>query len=206
MVPAVHQPLDSPVFPTAGPGSGERALMRAVLEDAIHCMAAETGPPAERLQLATRARAWVVAEDVGWPFSFTNLCDALGFSPETLRARLLATAPTLPLDDDGTDVEAAGRSQRRMPAGLEGDVNDMIRAGQPLRAVAQRFGISVSKVSTLSGGLSSRMKVERDEQIRALRRQGWTHRAIATHVGLSCIRVTRICAGRDRADGDRTAA
>ena len=34
---------------------GERALMRAVLEDAIQCLAGEVGPERERAQLAAAA-------------------------------------------------------------------------------------------------------------------------------------------------------
>jgi hypothetical protein len=182
--------------------------MRAVLEDAIHCLAAETGPASERSRLAAIARAWVVADDRQWPFSFANLCDALGFSVEKLRARLLARAPTLSLDADDAAAEVAvvGRSRRGVPAGREQDVNDMIRAGHRLCEVAERLGITMSKASVLSAALSSRLKAERDQKIRGLRREGATLGAIASHYGLSCVRVSRICARRDPTDGDRTAA
>ena len=205
MIRAIHQQFDS-ASPAAGRNVGERALMRAVLEDAIQCLAAETGPTGERSRLAAEARAWVADDDLQWPFSFANLCDTLGFNCETLRARLLANTPILlPPDADGVvAIEVAGHSRRRGPA--EQDINDMIRAGYPLRAVAARFGISISKASILSAGLASRMKAERDEEIRGLRRQGWTHRAIASHFGLSRVRIQRICARRAPIDGDRTAA
>jgi len=204
MIHAIPQQLNSPYFPAAGPAFGERALMRAVLEEAIHCLAGETGPVDERARLAAKARAWVADDDLQWPFSFLNLCDALGFSAGALRARLLARAPILPLDGDGGDVEVPARVRRRGPAAQ--DVNDMIRAGHPLRTVAKRFGISVSKVSHLSAGLASRMKAERDEEIRRLQQQGWPHRAIASRFGMTRIRVMRICARRDSTSSDRTAA
>ena len=83
----------------------------------------------------------------------------------------------------------------------------MIRSGQPLRVVAETFGISVSKVSIISCGLASRLKAERDDEIRTLRQAGWTHRALAAHFGLSRIRVLRICARREEREEDsRTAA
>jgi len=111
----------------------------------------------------------------------------------------------LPLDTDGVAaIEVAGRSRRGGPA--QQDINDMIRAGYRLRAVAARFGISISKASVVSAGLASRMKAERNEEIRGLQRQGWTQRAIASHFGLSRVRVRRICARRPPTDGDRTAA
>jgi len=206
MIPPVRQHFDSLSFAAAGRAVGERGLMRAVLEDAIHCLAAETGPTDERSRLAAEARAWVADDDLQWPFSFANLCDALGFSSESLRARVLHSTPIqLPLDADGVaGIEVAGRSRRRGPA--EQDISDMIRAGHRLRAVAERFGISVSQASVLSAGLASRMKAERDEEIRGLQRQGWTHRAIASHFGLSRVRVRRICVRRAPTDGARTAA
>ena len=205
MMRMLPQSFESPSSPAAGPAVGERALMRAVLEEAIHCLAAETGPRGNRSRLAVEARAWVASEDLQWPFSFANLCDALGFSAEALRARLLASRPIpLPLDAHGVAIEMAGRSRPRGPA--EPEVNDMIRAGHPLRVVAARFGISMSKVSTLSAGLASRMKAKRNEEMCGLQRQGWTHRALAGHFGLTRVRVRRICARRDLTEGDRTAA
>ena len=83
----------------------------------------------------------------------------------------------------------------------------MIRSGKPLRVVAETFGISVSKVSILSCGLASRLKAERDDEIRGLRQAGWTHRALAAQFGLSRIRILRICARREEREEDsRTAA
>jgi hypothetical protein len=176
----------------AGRGGGERALMRAVLEDALQCLAAEVGPPRERPRLAAKARAWVVAADRQWPFSFENICDALGFSVEALRARILECAPSASPEEE----EDAGSPflAPRHPKPSEQDVTRLIREGQPLRVVADRFGISISRASALSGGLTSRMKLERNEDIRQLRRAGWTYRALASRFQRSRIRVMRICA------------
>lgn len=197
-------PQQFDILSRAGPAAAERALMRAVLADAIQCLAGETGPLRERALLASDARAWVEDDDQHWPFSFPNLCDALGFSAGTLRVRLLRTAPTPVLDGAQVDVQVARRSRPAVAA--EPEVVAMIRAGHPLRVVAEWFGISVSKVSILSGGLASRMRGERDEEIRGLRGQGWTHRALASHFALSRIRVMRICARREPTDGGRRSA
>jgi hypothetical protein len=70
----------------------------------------------------------------------------------------------------------------------------MISAGQPLRTVAAHFGISMSRVSTLSSRLASRLRGERDHEILRLRRAGWTYDQLAERFRLSCIRVRRICA------------
>ena len=184
----------------AGPAAGERALMRAVLEDAIRCLAGEIGPARERPQLALEARAWIDAGDLRWPYSFVNICDHLGFEAEQLRTRLLEHAPEVPAV--GMALTTASRPRRESPA--EHEITQMIRDGRPLRVVAETFGISISKASILSCGLASRIKAERDEEIRRLRRTGWTHRALATQFGLSRIRIMRICARRGREEGEES--
>src|SRR5262249_47979803 len=50
---------------------GERALMLAVLEDAIRCL--EDAPRRESL-VVRETLAWIRADDHEWPFSFLNLC------------------------------------------------------------------------------------------------------------------------------------
>jgi hypothetical protein len=40
------------------------------------------------------AYTWVISNDFTWPYSFLNVCEALGLSPEVLRAELLADTPT----------------------------------------------------------------------------------------------------------------
>jgi hypothetical protein len=69
--------------------SGPRALMLALLEDAIRCLLAPHGSA----RLAREAETWIRSEDRTWPMSFTNVCDALGLASGTLRVALLARAP-----------------------------------------------------------------------------------------------------------------
>jgi hypothetical protein len=178
----------------AGPAAGERALMRAVLEDAVQCLAGEIGPRQERPQLAVEAREWFLADDTHWPFSFANVCDALGFDIDRLRAQVLRDAPEIaPVESASI---APSRPRREVPS--EQQIVQMIRDGNPLRVVAETFGISVSKASILSCGLASRMKSERDDEIRRMRDAGWTYRTLAARFSLSRIRVMRICARRIR--------
>jgi len=196
-----------------GPAAGERALMRAVLEDAMRCLIGEVGPRHQRGALAAEARQWIETADPRWPFSFENVCDGLGLNAANLRRRLLRDAPAPALSDASAptlpDVRQSGgrgvRPRRETPA--ECDIVQMIREGRPLRVVAQTFGISISKASILSCGLASRMKAERDEEICRLRAEGWTHRALAAHFELSRIRVMRICQRLAQAPSEgRTAA
>ena len=65
-----------------------RALMFAVLEDAIACIQAGLFKPWRRNQkLFEEAEEWIHANDDG-VFSFTNVCETLGFDPQALRRGL----------------------------------------------------------------------------------------------------------------------
>ena len=69
--------------------SGPRALMLAVLEDAVRCI--ENGRRQRRFgmrRLATEAEAWVRCDRADWPFSFLNVCEALGIDVDAMRRRL----------------------------------------------------------------------------------------------------------------------
>jgi hypothetical protein len=65
---------------------GELALMRAVLEDAVHCFQKSQGSDAATL--AKDAERWLFTDDQRWPFSFMNICAALGLNAEYLRMGL----------------------------------------------------------------------------------------------------------------------
>ncbi len=73
----------------------ERALMRAVLVDAIRCLAGEVSPLTERVRLASQARTWVRSQDEEWPFSFENVCAALDLQTARLRTLLLSPPAVL---------------------------------------------------------------------------------------------------------------
>jgi len=67
----------------------EKRLMLAALEDAVATFqrfATTTGRAAER-QFA-EARTWLFDDDLTWPFSFVNVCNALGLEPAYLRGGL----------------------------------------------------------------------------------------------------------------------
>jgi len=74
--------------------SPERALMLAVLEDAIRSFADERRTRSGRRRRPAReAEAWLFADDHAWPFSFVNVCAVLDLSPSAVRTALRA-APT----------------------------------------------------------------------------------------------------------------
>lgn len=41
-------------------------------------------------EMYSDAYSWVASNDFTWPYSFINVCEVLGISPEVLRAELLA--------------------------------------------------------------------------------------------------------------------
>jgi len=74
--------------------SPELALMLAVLEDAVACYRRTLKRPRQNPEiLARQAEFWVRLEDWEAPFSFNNICDALGLDPVATRERVLTGAP-----------------------------------------------------------------------------------------------------------------
>jgi len=69
--------------------SGEIALRRAILEDALVCFQKQTVTGGQRVQrLAREAEEWFFTNDYSWPFSFVNVCAALKLDPGYIRLGL----------------------------------------------------------------------------------------------------------------------
>ena len=64
----------------------EKALLRAILEDAVHCyrkyQAAENRAGRERFH---EAESWIMGSRNDWIFSFDNVCELLGLDPIYVR-------------------------------------------------------------------------------------------------------------------------
>lgn len=71
------------------PQSGERRLMVAVLEDALHCFQkyVDADDPKHR-ELFADAEAWINTDNPTWFFSFPNVCDTLDIDPDWVREGL----------------------------------------------------------------------------------------------------------------------
>ncbi|RMD82494.1 MAG: hypothetical protein D6815_09085 [Candidatus Dadabacteria bacterium] len=70
----------------------ERALMLAILEDAIACYRKTLKRPRQNPEiLARQAEFWFRLEDWDSPFSFNNICEALRLDPKATRERILAS-------------------------------------------------------------------------------------------------------------------
>lgn len=67
----------------------EKKLMLAVLENAMQVFSKNVcATGVERRELAREVEEWVASTDVDAPFSFENICDALGISPNYIRKGL----------------------------------------------------------------------------------------------------------------------
>ena len=74
----------------------EKALLMAILEDAIHCYrkyrAARDRAGRERFR---EVEQWIMKEGDDWLFSFNNVCEVLGLDPQYIRrgVRELSASP-----------------------------------------------------------------------------------------------------------------
>jgi hypothetical protein len=71
------------------PIQGEKRLLLAMLEDAVHCFQTYVlaRKPHER-RLFQEAEEWIDSTDGQWFFSFENICDILSIHPGRLRDAL----------------------------------------------------------------------------------------------------------------------
>ena len=67
----------------------ERRLLVAMLQDAIRTVLKRRTLPRRQV---VETEDWFAANDVDWPFSFCNVCEALGLDPRALRAWLTSHA------------------------------------------------------------------------------------------------------------------
>jgi len=69
---------------------GEKRLMIAILKDAVECLDKYRGAcNSSGRSHYQNALEWVRDESTDWLFSFTNICDLLGFDPSYMREVLL---------------------------------------------------------------------------------------------------------------------
>jgi hypothetical protein len=93
---------------------GARALMLAVLEEAILCIrGAARSPRAGGVREAQRARLWVKSRDRSWLFSFENVCSALEIDVESLRASVLGSQKPVTSINGGTRSHRVTRGLNR---------------------------------------------------------------------------------------------
>ncbi len=71
------------------PLQGEKRLLLAMLEDAVHCFQTYllAKKPHER-RLFQEAEEWIESTESHWYFSFENICEILGIHPGRMRDAL----------------------------------------------------------------------------------------------------------------------
>ena len=69
---------------------GEKRLMIAILKDAVECLEKYRGSRSSAGKISYQsAIEWVEDTDTEWLYSFSSICDLLGFDPNYLREQLL---------------------------------------------------------------------------------------------------------------------
>mgnify|MGYP001054893168 CR=1 FL=1 len=79
-----------PAKPQAPRTDGEVSeLMLAVLEDAMRTYkdGYASPVPSKRVE-AFKVEAWVLSDDTDWPFTFVNVCEAIGLSVDYVRTAM----------------------------------------------------------------------------------------------------------------------
>ena len=104
----------SQYFESCGPNlyfQPEKMLMLAVLEDAIdHYRQFLSARDAHGKSACREAADWFWSDQMDWPFSYKNICDALGFDPDYLRQGLFRTT-------ENKVARATDGVQRKLPLG-----------------------------------------------------------------------------------------
>ncbi len=71
------------------PLQGEKRLLLAMLEDAVHCFQTYLlARKPHECRLFQEAQEWIESTDTYWFFSFENICEILGIHPGRMREAL----------------------------------------------------------------------------------------------------------------------
>jgi hypothetical protein len=98
----------------------EKRLMLAVLEDAVAVYRKHVhSRHAAGRQLFEEADEWIRSDDVGWPYSFVNICHVLGFDVDYMRDGLARWAKES-AQGAPTIFRRIGGSRSRVVAGAPG--------------------------------------------------------------------------------------
>src|SRR5262249_39232369 len=82
-----------PTRSNPNPSCPERALLRAVLYDAVLCLLGQGVSARERAKVAAEARRWIRSRAHDTLFAFETICHILDFDANYLRRRLLRDPP-----------------------------------------------------------------------------------------------------------------
>jgi len=100
---------------------GEKRLMIAILKDAVECLdkyrSARNSSGRGHYE---NALEWVQDKGTDWLFSFTNICDLLGFDPDYLRSVLLKRENGTAKVVSGKVSFITGRGESRVVSSFSG--------------------------------------------------------------------------------------
>ena len=133
-----------------GDTSRPRALMLAILEEAILCI--ERGRRRRHWQthqLAAEAQQWVRSDSREWLFSFASICDVLGIDADALRDRLLTNVEHM------ADGGRAARAEADQPSGRSGSATGLLPQRQGRRVSIAVAGARAPARRTAGGQRSA---------------------------------------------------
>jgi hypothetical protein len=97
---------------------GERRLMVAVLEDAVHVYVTHAGArDAARRELFVGAEEWIESRDATWLYSFENVCSVLDLDADYLRRGLRSRKERAVGGERGTAPDATETAHLRRASG-----------------------------------------------------------------------------------------
>jgi hypothetical protein len=130
--------------------SGEHAMLRALLLDAIQCLEYQGCPKRDRERLAVQARLWVVGRDANATFSFANVCAYLGLPADRLRRTLLRLADSArPVDDAASLRRRSTAAEIRARAARNLRIRSLHSNGLRPGELAERFGLSYESIHAI---------------------------------------------------------
>lgn len=132
----------------------EMRLMVAVMENGIATYlhyAVDARTPAKRRarRLFGEAKAWLESDDIDWPYSFANLCTALGYDATHLRRGLRA------LEDEPPLERATNRISLRRINGSRHVIGAGSERRRPRRSARERRSEGAEPAVTVGRGVSA---------------------------------------------------
>jgi hypothetical protein len=110
------------VYCANGNGDGylqpEKRLMVAVLQDAVECFQNyKFEPRSKPTNEFLDSEGWIFEDDPKWPFSFSNICEAVGMDAAGLRQGLLRWKKNTPRTDIRCQSNKPGATSARQKQG-----------------------------------------------------------------------------------------
>ena len=121
-----------------------RALAKGVLRQAAKDLRAfHDAHEATGRELYRDAYSWVISNDLSWPYSFVNVCEALGLSAEFVRSELLADARS-------GWYSHSRLIARRISTSFKGSLTNLFRRGDLKPAQKRAYAMEFPRLKSAS--------------------------------------------------------